>query len=267
MDAKRNIGGADLSWAAYGGASANGEEAAESLPKEAIQRPGPSNAFINDLVAEQKIGHLHSSTQSSLKGKRYDLDNVVESWTDFLRVPLHPRSVLPLPDSLDLGKWGGKEAVPIAKDEIEERLRKYAEEADGLPSFQLLFDDSASAIAVAVASLIVEEYPNASLLNIPLLPHRKFEYAVNRSAAVYNASRWLSSMLETKAMILPMSLESEPWSWPQSSHSADFHFLRPRHELPFHSSAVLAAALDTVSAAWRSRRASDSFSHVLAHLG
>jgi hypothetical protein len=93
--------------------------------------PIPRNDFLRSLDGETEETGESSLVQS--------LDDSVESWTDYLKAHLHPRSVYELPntfygvtpfDNYSSGQGFFKEEEQL--EEVENRLRFFVEECDHL---------------------------------------------------------------------------------------------------------------------------------------
>ena len=141
-------------------------------------------------------------------------------------------------------------------EDVEDRIRRYAEESDGLQGFQLLADntDAFGGLASGLVDLLADEYPRQCLLAFPVQPASHKEYS-----AKANSTRFLNSVLtlgslansEAVSLVTPLSLDTDTFSLP-GMPSREFANLGYRKELNYHTSAILAAAYDTLTLPWRS---------------
>ncbi|NXI50379.1 MSTO1 protein, partial [Chloroceryle aenea] len=102
-------------------------------------------------------------------------------WSDYLTLPLHPKSVYVLRQYLHGGDCGCLEAFgqgesllqdPGCLEELEDRLHFYVEECDDLQGFQVLCDlhDGFAGVGAKVTELLCDEYSGKGILTWGLTP-------------------------------------------------------------------------------------------------
>ncbi|XP_014666318.1 PREDICTED: protein misato homolog 1-like [Priapulus caudatus] len=191
----------------------------------------------------------------------YNLDSCVKVWSDYMRVHLHPKSVYTLQQydyNSDMQRFDifglGQQVYQEKKthDDIEDRLHFFAEECDNLHGFQILVDyyNGFGGLGSEMTEMIQDEYSKC-VLSFPVSPTtfdtpRTIYYDTCRTV---NSILSLVKLASHSSLTVPLSLMSDlvkptaaPLSLPHINYKA---------ELPYHSSAVLAAALDTVSLLYR----------------
>ncbi|NWS14804.1 MSTO1 protein, partial [Pachyramphus minor] len=102
-------------------------------------------------------------------------------WSDYLNVPLHPRSLHVIRQYLHDGDCGCLEAFaqgesllqdPACVEELEDRLHFFVEECDYLQGFQVLCDlhNGFSGVGAKVTELLHDEYSGKGILSWGLTP-------------------------------------------------------------------------------------------------
>ncbi|XP_029791869.1 protein misato homolog 1 isoform X2 [Suricata suricatta] len=209
---------------------------------------------------ETSLGATGWGTGQSSKGKNVSLDSAsgraplttaaaprplvptegsIRVWSDFLRVHLHPRSICMIQKYNHDGEAGRLEAFgqgesilkePQYLEDVEDRLHFYVEECDYLQGFQILCDlhDGFSGLGAKAAELLRDEYSGRGIMSWGLLPGPS-----SRREPLKNIYRVLNTALGLVHMSAHSSLAT----------------------LPFHCGAILATALDTLTAPYRLRSA------------
>lgn len=148
------------------------------------------------------------------------------------------------------------------------QLRFFAEETDSLHGFHLLCDhtDAFGGLSSEVLNLLHEEYPGKAKVVFPLLSS-SFQDASGTAKATRFLNTVLSfeSLLDNSSLVTPLSVKET--FMPSSSSHRFYQGLQFNPELHYHSSAILAAGLDTLTLPWRSRSATTSVHDVIWPLG
>ncbi|XP_068851462.1 protein misato homolog 1 isoform X2 [Aphelocoma coerulescens] len=185
----------------------------------------------------------------------------VRLWSDYLNVHLHPKSVYVIRQYLHDGDCGCLEAFgqgesllqdPACVEELEDRLHFYVEECDYLQGFQVLCDlhNGFSGVGAKVTELLHDEYSRKGILTwglTPVLstvgdPQNSFYRLMNTALGIAHLSRHSS-------LFCPLSLSGSLGIKPQPP--VTFPYIKYDASLNYHSSAILAAALDTLTAPYR----------------
>ncbi|GLC43413.1 hypothetical protein PLESTB_001554800 [Pleodorina starrii] len=191
-------------------------------------------------------------------------------WTDFCKVLFGPRSVYHLPGSwtspyehsLAAG-WGAAADVQgfggggdlvggSLVEEAVECVRHLGEACDSLAGFQVLADDLTGfgALAAGVLGEVVQEYTGRPLLVFSLRRPEQWERQEGGSAGGPVSTAWatararddlsqalaLTRVAELASLYVPLAAPPASSALPYLSYDA---------ALPFHSSAILACAVDT----------------------
>ncbi|XP_054314646.1 protein misato homolog 1 isoform X16 [Pongo pygmaeus] len=154
----------------------------------------------------------------------------IRVWSDFLRVHLHPRSICMIQKYNHDGEAGRLEAFgqgesvlkePKYQEELEDRLHFYVEECDYLQGFQILCD-------------LHDGFSGEAQRNIYRL---------------LNTAFGLVHLTAHSSLVCPLSLGGSLGLRPEQP--VNFPYLHYDATLPFHCSAILATALDTVTVPYR----------------
>ncbi|CAN8206807.1 unnamed protein product [Coccothraustes coccothraustes] len=185
----------------------------------------------------------------------------VRLWSDYLNVHLHPKSLYVIRQYLHDGDCGCLEAFgqgesllqdPACVEELEDRLHFYVEECDYLQGFQVLCDlhNGFSGVGAKVTELLHDEYSRKGILTwglTPVLsavgdPQKSFYRLLNTALGVAHLSQHSS-------LFCPLSLSGSLGLKPEPP--VTFPYINYNASLNYHSSAILAAALDTLTAPYR----------------
>ncbi|XP_028911291.1 protein misato homolog 1 [Ornithorhynchus anatinus] len=186
-------------------------------------------------------------------------------WSDVLRVPLHPRSVCLVRQFNHDGDTGRLEAFgqgerllagPRYAEELEDRLHFFVEECDCLQGFQVLCDvhDGFAGVGARAAELLRDEYPGRGILTWGLCPPPP--RSGPQPPGVYrllNTALSLVPLAAHSSLLCPLTLAGGLGLRPPPPPT--FPLLHYEAADPNHSSAILAAALDTVTVPYRLRSA------------
>ncbi|XP_008262560.1 protein misato homolog 1 isoform X2 [Oryctolagus cuniculus] len=244
----------------------------------------PKNPYLQDLLSAE--GVLSSDgvwrVKSIPKGKGpppvtaakpvIPLEGGVRVWSDFLRVHLHPRSICMIHKYNHEGEAGRLEAFgqgesvlkePGYLEMLEDRLHFYVEECDYLQGFQILCDlhDGFSGVGAKAAELLQDEYSGRGIMTWGLLPapYNLGEPQKN-IYRLLNTTFGLVHLAAHSSLVCPLSLGGSLGLRPERPVS--FPHLRYDATLPFHCSAILATALDTLTAPYRLHCAPVSMAHL-----
>ncbi|XP_030147366.4 protein misato homolog 1 isoform X2 [Taeniopygia guttata] len=185
----------------------------------------------------------------------------VRLWSDYLNVHLHPKSVYVIRQYLHDGDCGCLEAFgqgesllqdPACVEELEDRLHFYVEECDYLQGFQVLCDlhNGFSGVGAKVTELLHDEYSRKGILTWGLTPvlspvgdlQKSFQRLMNTALGIAHLSRHSS-------LFCPLSLSGSLGIKPEPP--VTFPYIKYNASLNYHSSSILAAALDTFTAPYR----------------
>ncbi|KAM9114562.1 protein misato homolog 1 isoform 1-T1 [Pangshura tecta] len=200
-------------------------------------------------------------TQLHVSQKGHQLEGSVRVWSDYLRVHLHPRSIFMIHQYNDDGESSQLEAFgqgesllhdPTYLEELEDRLHFYVEECDYLQGFQILCDlnNGFSGVGAKVTELLHDEYSGRGILTWGLTPvidnvgvsWKDFYRLMNTVLGIVHLSSHSS-------LFCPLSLNGSLGLKPEAP--VTLPYVHYDASLNYHSSAILATALDTLSAPYR----------------
>uniref|UniRef100_A0A5B7B082 Uncharacterized protein n=1 Tax=Davidia involucrata TaxID=16924 RepID=A0A5B7B082_DAVIN len=228
--------------------------------------PQKKNLFLQSLYEEEQdklgmmngtnSGNNHSQSEIEDKAIVESLENGVQFWTDYSKVHYHPRSLYELNglwmDVQEFDNYGlGRDAFSegLRGEEITERLRFFLEECNHIQGIQFIVDDSGGFSGVAAEFLenIADEYSNIPVLlynvrdPVSCMNPGSRKQAISRKLHDAVSFSRLSSFCK---LIVPVGL-------PSLSRSNASRFLCIEDEKPYHSSAVYASALHSISLPFR----------------
>ncbi|XP_058777953.1 uncharacterized protein LOC131652179 isoform X3 [Vicia villosa] len=224
--------------------------------------PRKKNLFLQSLYEEEnqnmvtEISGSNSGSPSKYQDKDIteSLEDGVQFWTDYSKVHFHPQSLYELngvwTDVEEFDNYGiGRDSFSWASqgEEISDRLRFFVEECDHVQGFQFVVDDSGGFSSVASEFLenIVDEYTNTPVLL----------YAARGSRSRANLQTRKRTILEELHDAISFSRLSSycklivPIGVPSLGRASKF--LHIEDEKHYHSSAVYAAALHSISLPFR----------------
>lgn len=224
------------------------------------------NEFLQDLdqsmSVEYQLPNGLSETDAVLP-KVYHLDNSVKTWSDFLRVRFHPRTITIINqyqhnittqpfNTFDTGETLWRK--PDFSDDFTDYMRLYIEESDNLQGFQVLLDcyNGFAGLSSACLQHLQDEYPSKAILAFPCLPAAFPESSKAQiSTRAINMALSVASLSELSSLFAPLSCAVS--NWPETTDYRKFQHLDYEPSKLFHSSAVLASALDTLTLLYRLR--------------
>jgi len=217
-----------------------------------------------DICENDKKSTVSGPTDTSI-GQQ--LEEEVKLWSDFLRTRFHPKTNVVVGEyfhgnskefdiyGTGVEVWSSNQGA--ISDEIEDRIRFFAEEADFLKGFQLINDstDGFGGLSSKISEYIQDEYGGQCLMAFPTLPcHYETKLdAIQSTSKMLNLALTTKSLWEFCHLITPLSLATDTFpirgvetrQVPKFDYNPDLHY---------HSSAVLALGLDTLTLPWRSLR-------------
>ncbi|XP_062265698.1 protein misato homolog 1 isoform X1 [Platichthys flesus] len=238
------------------------------------ESPPSKNPFLEDLdkfdgeiLAKgfPAAGSLRVDTVNSRLAqvqKAYRLEGNVKVWSDFLRIHLHPQSISVIHqynqdgEAHRLEAFGQGEALlqgPVL-EELEDKLHFFTEECDYLQGFQVFCDiaDGFAGLGSKVTEMLQDSYSGKGILTWGLAP-----VSHQDSSPVKNLYHMLNCTLATaelanhSSFFCPLTLRGGLGRRPSSPPT--FPHLNFDPSLWFHSSAVLALALDALTVPYRLR--------------
>ncbi|XP_073493360.1 protein misato homolog 1 [Phyllobates terribilis] len=180
-------------------------------------------------------------------------------WSDILQTRLHSKSLCIVNSHSHEGAMDGLESFSQGEamfkthlEEVEDRLHFFTEECDYLQGFQLLCDTQGgfSGVGVRMAEMLHDEYPGRGILSFGTCPAPSGER--DPSKAVYqlmNCILALGPLSNHSSLFSPLSVMAS-LGRRAGSRTAFPHLLYDAGS-QYHSSAVLAVALNTLTVPYR----------------
>jgi len=192
--------------------------------------------------------------------KYYDLDDKVNVWSDYMRTHLHPQSTQIIREfqhqdehlPFDIFGKGQQVFGRKVQEELEDRIHFFFEECDSVQGIHVLADtgDSFGGIASSVCELLQDDYSTKPLFVVAAEP-----CIVPNSTAKSNLYRLLNTALSYEriypysSVLLPLSMKTKLARKP--GPPVVLPYLNYKPELSYHTSAVLAASLDSCTLPYR----------------
>ncbi|KAK4884183.1 hypothetical protein RN001_000454 [Aquatica leii] len=198
--------------------------------------------------------------------KSFDFDNNVKVWSDFLYSRFHPRTTNIVSEyshkqsSCFEAFAQGTELWRTQKflETFSDKIRNYVEECDSFQGFHITLDatDGFSGLSSSCIQYIEEEYEKKPILAFPVIPsHYSDDKGIMsephfpNSFRVMNLAFCFDALNEHSSVFVPLCTGSDGWIQPRTK--IEFNHVTYDHKLYYHSSAILAAALDTFSLRYR----------------
>lgn len=231
-----------------------------------------------DLLSNEKSGETVSEAQ------KYDfgLDASVRVWSDFCKVNVHPNSVCLLDsfdhefDAFDIWSQGATAlSSQLLEEYMDTNLRRWAEETDHLKGFHIFVDATLAWGRVADSFLddIRQEYGKKSIFTFadvqqPLPPASKEIMEKNFSLAANYRDTVERSLLNTSFSMQTLRSKSDAFVPYSYSHLGDrfSHLSRLDPKNRFHTSALIASAIENSTLHYRFTDTPNSMSSILSTL-
>jgi len=246
-------------------------DADETKYESARKKQKSDNCILDDQdkdICEYKEENSVPTTQNYEEYKKlYNLDNQVNTWSDYLSTRFHPHTNVVAEEYIhgDLRTrpfdiFGLGYNYEKLQEDIEDHIRFFAEEADYLKGFHMLVDatDSFSGVGCRIAELLSDEYATKSKIALPCITHGDKADKISGNIQIDNLSQFLNTALAYKGLtgscdlVTPLSLSKD--TFPLNNNFRRIPMIDYQTHSKYHTSAILAAAVDTITLPWRSRR-------------
>ncbi|XP_050542872.1 protein misato [Daktulosphaira vitifoliae] len=220
------------------------------------------NEFLTDLAEEEKCTKDENDKKINTSKKFYNLDTIVKVWSDYLKVRFHPRTITGLTqykhnDSINtfdnfaqgLALWD----LYDMKETWVNNLRLFAEECDYLQGFQVTMDslNGFGGLASKALEYLNEEYSNKCVISMPVMSSNQIDNKKNPDLYAVNSSLLFSSLIESSNIFIPLSTSYDGWA--RGTNHLNLEYNCYKNELDYHTSAILASAIDTFTLGYRNR--------------
>ena len=189
----------------------------------------------------------------------YDLEDHINSWVDYLVPRFHPRTVNIVKQykhecttqPFDVFTYGRNlwNAEKFSEDFCD-RIRAYVEDCDLMQGFQIILDsvDGFAGLGASCMQYLRDEY-GKSILSFPCMDSKKTEPSMSNLVQALNTALCWQQIGEYSSLFSPLCCGQT--GWPQPGDPRPFNHLIYDAELNYHSSALLATALDTLTLRYR----------------
>nr|XP_060614140.1 protein misato homolog 1 [Anolis sagrei ordinatus] len=270
MDLKGNMGSLKQEGTLYHDTNTDTPVAWKGTLTTHREDPSPVNPFLKGLGrSEDNRSSGSGYSPRTLPGdaeRQHEAPETLPSeatahvWSDFLRTSLHPRSTLAIQqyshegDSSQLEAFGqGEKLLQSAAyaEELEDRLHFYVEECDYLQGFQVLCDlhSGFSGIGAKVTELLQDEYAGKGVLTWGLAPMHKSAVPQKNFYRLMNTVLGIVSLSSRSSLLCPLSLNGSLGL--RTEPPVTLPHLRYEASLDYHTSAILATALETLTVPYR----------------
>lgn len=240
---------------------------------EKIEEPKCSkNEYLQDIDTEKVVK------------KEYSLETDVNTWTDFLYPRLHSRTINIVKDyhrgseteSFDVYSSGKSIWNGDFGETFSDNIRKYIEECDSMQGFHINFDctDGFSGLTLGCMEHIADEYSKPILVhpiipsyftdNDPITQEEKDKSNLKDSVRLANIALSIEQLSQFAAFFVPLCSSEKGWRRPGSPRLFDYIKYDPK--LYYHTSAILATTLDTLSQKYRHKSNSTTLSDFCADM-
>ncbi|KAF6027452.1 MSTO1 [Bugula neritina] len=201
-------------------------EVDESSSKEKMEAE-----LLDSTETESKADEPESSVKEDIREKMYSLDDSVHSWCDYLRVHLHPKSLSVVKgyyqtdNVLNLHNLGSdlyNRQSSKLREELEDKIHFFTEEADNLQGFHMLADiyDGFGGLASSVASDISDEYSKRGCISFcPFYSQRTSQDNSQSLHDLINSVLSVVRLIEAGFTVVPLSLVDNPWNSVHHKHT------------------------------------------------
>ncbi|CAG9560631.1 unnamed protein product [Danaus chrysippus] len=242
---------------------------------ETIKEPEPDkNEFIKDINAGT----------SNLQDKEYKLEQDINTWTDYLYPRFHSRTVNIIKEyqhsseneSFDIFTSGSTLWKSDIGETFADNIRKYVEECDSLQGFQVNFDctDGFSGLALGCIEHIGDEYSKTILSypiiashfsdNSPSTEEEREKSTLKDSFRLVNIALSIEALSQHVKLFVPLCTGEKGWRKPGNPRLFDYIDYKP--ECYYHSSALLASAMDSLGQKYRHKSNVYTMSDVCADM-
>ncbi|XP_028159255.1 protein misato [Ostrinia furnacalis] len=240
-----------------------------------VEEPAPQkNQYLVDIDSEGPAA----------AEKTYNFEEEVKTWTDFIYPRLHSRSVNVIKEynhgdeneGFDIYNSGTALWKHDFGDTFSDNIRKYVEECDSMQGFQVNFDciDGFSGMAMGCIEYLADEYTKP-IVAYPIIPsyfpdnnpstqEERDKSNLKDSTRLVNLALSLQALSEHATLFVPLCTSEKGWRKPGNPRS--FEYINYNPQLYYHSSALLATAIDTLSQKYRHKSNIHTMSDICADM-
>lgn len=216
---------------------------------------------LTEEKAPEKSSFLQSLEKSGEEtaAKPLDLEKEINSWVDYLVPRFHPRTINVVTEykhectdqpfdvfNYGVNLWHSKEF----EDDFCDRIRCYVEECDLMQGFQVLLDsqDGFAGLGASCIQHLRDEF-GKSIIAFPSIDARHEQASAKDLIRIVNTALCWQQISEDSSLFSPLCCGDK--GWPNAGEPRSFKDLNYDLQLKYHTSALLATALDTLSLRYR----------------
>ncbi|VVC93524.1 protein misato [Leptidea sinapis] len=254
------------------------QETAEDFEWDVVEKIEEPTTSKNEYLSD-----IDSENPPDTQNKKYNLDETVNTWTDYLYPRFHSQTVNIVKEyshsdnnGFDISCMGRSLWKSDYGETFSDKIRKYVEECDNMQGFQVNFDcyDGFSGLALGCIEHLTDEYTKPILAhpmiasyfsdNNPSSQEERDKSNLKDSVRLVNIALSLEELAQHTNLFVPLCTGEKGWRKPGSPRLFEHVYYKP--ELYYHSSALLAAAMDVLSQKYRQKSNFFTMSDICADL-
>ncbi|XP_058788776.1 protein misato [Phymastichus coffea] len=213
---------------------------------------------------------------SSEENITYDLENETNTWVDYLVPRFHARTINVINEyehgsrdqPFDIFSYGQNLwKTNNFSEDFTDKIRAYAEECNLMQGFQVLVDadDGFGGLAASLIQYLKDEY-GKSIITWPVFDSSHRDPTQSDNIKLINTVLLWHQLGEYSSLFSPLCCGTDGWPTPGAPRI--FNHVTYKADLKYHTSALLATAVDTLSLRYRNKRYPMSvLSDICADLG
>ncbi|GJQ80833.1 hypothetical protein Trydic_g9419 [Trypoxylus dichotomus] len=227
----------------------------------------------NDKIAKSEFMKDLDSEPSKIEKKKYNFEDTVKVWSDCLYTRFHPKTINIIREYEHNNHNKGFDVFTQGKelwqtqqfqDDFVDKIRNFAEECNNIQGFHVVLDvnNGFSGLGCDCIEYLHDEYDKKSVLAIPVIPSYYNDYSyetdleqrrsqINDSLRVINITSSFVDLAEHSSLVVPLCTSKNGWRQPGAKR--EFNHVLYNDKLMYHTSAILASALDTFTLRYRLR--------------
>lgn len=214
-----------------------------------------------DLVKKVELPVLNDFENDETKEMEAEEINDFDPWIQNLFPRFHPRSINIIQNielkqiSKDFNFFSQGENLwktPQFSDEFSDKIRMYVEECNNMQGFQVLmdFNNGFSGLGSVCIQHIHDEY-GKNILTFPVKSSKVDNLSHQSFIETINTALCFNHIWENSSLFSPLCCGGN--SWPTVNKPRSFEYLNYESGVDYQSSAILAAAIDTMTSRYRNR--------------
>ncbi|KAJ2961688.1 hypothetical protein NQZ79_g3049 [Umbelopsis isabellina] len=233
----------------------------------------PKNQYQKQLDMMDEMLKRYNQGIETAQDTDMNLDDSVQVWSDFNGNYFHPKSLNQInqyqmgnslqPFDTYTAGYNAYDENEKETDSFDENFRFFVEECDQLQGFQIMtsIDDGFGGFTRGFLENVRDEYPKTSILTYGISNSNLPASMKNSQKILLNTSMAASGLSEYSSLYVPIHLPTtadinQPWA----------RHLTINPSLQYHTSAILASAIETASVAWRIKKRSTHLADMISSI-